>query len=306
MVLKYRTRKNFSYNTLYLITVMIVFILIVIALVIIIRNSIILSDRNKQQAIDYSQLITDKKYNEVIENLDLELKIAPFSLDNLVYHGISNFFKGEMESGYNEQVAYFRIALSDLRRAMALGVSDKNIYYCIGKIYFVFGVDFYNQSITYFSKSIDSGNNERADIYYYLGVIHSNTGDYQKSIGFFEKSLSLEYSDIVLYLLALNYSKMGEPDKAIAVLSGLLESDDKKVAEEANLLSGELFFNKEEYDKALVFFDSVIGLNSDNYLAYYYKGEVAYNMNDPVAARSFWRKTLEINPSHIRALSRLY
>ena len=50
----------------------------------------------------------------------------------------------------------------------------------------------------------------------------------------------------------------------------------------------------------------LIKLNENNAGAYFYRGEIFYLKNDLIKARSEWRKTLQIDPSHIKAKKRIY
>jgi len=65
-------------------------------------------------------------------------------------------------------------------------------------------------------------------------------------------------------------------------------------------------FEQKNYSEAEKYFDKVIDFNDNNASAYFYKGEI-YNIDNNMAkARSEWKKTLEIDPSHIKALKRIY
>ncbi|OHD79214.1 MAG: hypothetical protein A2355_06305 [Spirochaetes bacterium RIFOXYB1_FULL_32_8] len=64
--------------------------------------------------------------------------------------------------------------------------------------------------------------------------------------------------------------------------------------------------NKKEYEKALFTLNSVTELNENNADAFFLRGEIYFiYYKDNIRARSEWRKTLSINPSHIKAYRRL-
>lgn len=257
----------------------------------------------------YKKLFVQKNYLELIEKMDKELINTPFTAEFLIYRGYSYFFLGEDEKNLEKRNKYFTLALIDLRKSVAIGVNNDNIanlYFCIGKIYYYFGEAYYKFSIEYLKKSLSFGNN-RKDLFYILGLNYSYLGNYDDAINVFLESLKIEENDLVLLAVAISYYKKSDLENAkIWFLKVIKNTKEPKIKERSFELLGEILFEQKKYDESQKYFDEVINLNENNSNAYFYKGEMYFIENNQVKARAFWRKTLEIDPSHIRALKRIY
>ncbi len=312
MQVRYRSRsKNkFDYNSLYIVLIPLVLIMITVFLVLIIKNSFALTEKKNELKAIHANLFNSNKIDELIDLINKDIENNLFEPEFLVYRGYAYFLKGEDNSDIFIKQKFFNLALLDLRKALALGVPEKNlanIYFTLAKIYFVKGFDYYNQSIDYFNRSILAGNSSRADLFFIMSVIYANSGDLKTSIDYLLKSYTIEKNEVVLYSLANNYFKIEDYNKSLLFINELIKSsDNQNIIENSYLLAGEIFFIKNEYDEALSNFDRVISINENNFTAYFYRGEIFAKKNNLVSARAQWRKTLEINPSHIKALNRLY
>lgn len=257
----------------------------------------------------YKRLYTQKNYLELTQKMDFELKKSPFQVEYLIYRGFSYFFLGEDERDLVVKRKYFTASLVDLRKALALGIPDSNkpgVYLCIGKIYFYLGRPYYNLSIKFLNMSLASGN-LREDLLYILALIYSHIGEYKNAVSILEKSLQIDESDIVLLAIGHNYYKANEHENAKSYFEKVIKiSNNPKIKEKAYLNMGEIYFNQKKYTAALPYFNKVIEINDNNANAYFYKGEISFFFNDTIKARAQWRKTLEIDPSHIRARKRFY
>jgi Tfp pilus assembly protein PilF len=67
-----------------------------------------------------------------------------------------------------------------------------------------------------------------------------------------------------------------------------------------------MYFDRQEYFKAEDQYMEILKADPNSSDAYYYLGEIYFNMNDPVKARANWRKALMIDPSHYGARLRYY
>jgi tetratricopeptide (TPR) repeat protein len=241
--------------------------------------------------------------------MDTELRSSPFSQEYLVYRGYSYFLLGEDEEDQDKKNNFLEMAILDLRKSMAIGIPDKNkanIFFCIGKIYYYFGEPYYLQALQYLRRSMDAGN-KRIDLYYVLGLVLSHLGKYDESVKVFSEALGHEESEIVLLAIANSYYKNNDIENAKKYLNRIMNiSTDPKIKEKAFFLFGEIAFKEKNYSEAKDHFDKVVSLNENNASAYFYLGEIYYLQNDIVKARALWRKTLEIDPSHIMALKRIY
>ncbi len=257
----------------------------------------------------YKKLFNQKNYLELIEKMDKELKESPFSAEYLIYRGYSYFFLGEEEKGSDRQKKFFILSLVDLRKSMAIGITNdnlSNLYFCIGKIYYYFGDAYYRLSVEYLKKSLNLGN-KRKDLFYILGLIYSYLGNYEDSILSFRESLKIEENDLVLLAIGITYHKKSDFENSKNYLAKVMKiSKEPKIREKSLQMYGEILFEEKKYEEAVKYFDEVIDLNENNSNAYFFKGEICFINNNPIKARAFWRKTLEIDPSHIRALKRIY
>lgn len=288
--------------------------LILISLVIIITGLTIQSFRkNKQHKLEvkesYNTMYQNKNYLELIEKMDGELKHNPLQVEFLIYRGFSYYLLGESEREQNKQSVYFSMALYDLRKAVVVCHSSDllaDVYFCIGKIYYYYGNGYYNQCIDYLNRSLACGN-ERIDLLYVLGLVYSYIGEYEKANQVLLRSLDIEVSGLALLSVGMNHYRMNQKDKAREYLMQTIEfSEDKKNQERAWQTLGMIALEEKDYRKALDCFNRVIGINENNAEAYFQRGEIYYlYFRDSVKARSEWRKTVEIDPSHIRANERL-
>lgn len=113
--------------------------------------------------------------------------------------------------------------------------------------------------------------------------------------------------EILILALANAYFKANKFDDAKSYLTNIVKSSkDSKIKERSNFILGELYFQENNFQEALNYFNNVLDINSNNADAYFYRGEIYFKLNNIIKARFDWRKTLEIEPSHIKALKRIY
>ncbi len=256
----------------------------------------------------YASLYKEKNYTELVEKMDSELKSNPVNIEYLIYRGYSYFHLAEGESDFSKSKVFYSLSLIDLRRSVALGapgVSHKNIYYCIGKIYFYLGRTYYNQSIDYLNRAMVAGY-EKIDLFYTISVVYSYLGRYKDAIGILDKALTINKNGIIYYTIGSYYYKMGNYEKSASYLKEALKIAETDKIKESSLFSlGMVYFDQGDYNTSLNYFDAVIKINENNAQAYFQRGEIYFNLKDQVKARSEWRKTLEIDPSHIMARNRI-
>lgn len=269
------------------------------------------NDKQEKLAIkeSYSVLYANRNYLELIEKMDAELRNNPLQPEFLVYRGFSYYLLGEAEHDSSKRSVYFSLALTDLRKVpIVYSANDLlgNVYFCIGKIYYYYGKGYYNQSIEYLNRAIKCGN-ERIDLLYVLGLVYSYIGEYEKANQILLRSQDLEKNDLVLLSIGINYYRMGKMDDAIKYLQETAEvSTERKNKEKALFTLGTICFEQGKYEKALYYYDKTIELNENNAEAYFQRGEIYYlYYRDNIKARAQWRKTIEIDPGHLKAGKRL-
>ena len=268
-------------------------------------------DREEKLAIkeSYSELYANKNYLELIEKMDGELRNNPLQPEFLVYRGFSYYLLGEAEHDSSKRSVYFSLALTDLRKVSVVYSANDllgNVYFCIGKIYYYYGKGYYNQSIEYLNRAIKCGN-ERIDLLYVLGLVYSYIGEYDKAHQILLRSQDLEKNDLVLLSMGINCYRMGSMDEAMKYLQETADvSAEIKNKEKALFTLGMISFELGKYEKALQYFDKTIELNENNAEAYFQRGEIYYlYYHDNIKARAQWRKTIEIDPGHLKAGKRL-
>lgn len=295
------------------VVLLLIIILLLIAAIYSGINALNNNMKEKDMAIQiksaYRKLYVEKNYLGLINKMDHELSDNPFDVEYLTYRGYSYFFLGEEENDLNRRKKFFRLSLGDLRKALAIGIPEKNranIYFCIGKIYYYLGRAYYNQSIKYLNLSLLDGNS-RPDLLYILGLVYSNSGNYQAAVAVFERALTIEESDLVLLALGMNFHKKGDYRQAVNYLERAGKSSkEAKIIEKSLFTIAEIHFQEKEYSQALDYLNRVIEMNENNANAFFYRGEIYYLYNNVIKARAEWRKTLALDPSHIQAKTRLY
>ncbi|MBP5449843.1 MAG: tetratricopeptide repeat protein [Spirochaetales bacterium] len=250
-----------------------------------------------------------KNYLALIEKIDNELKNDPFSVEFLLYRGYSYFSLGEQENDLQKKRTLFSSSLIDLRRTIAVGAPKKNlpnIYYCLGKIYYYFGEPYYRLSLMYLNRSAELDAHKK-DIHYMLGVVYANIGDYKKSAEAFKNSLKIEETDVLLMAIGTIYYKDGDYTNAAAYLQRVVKiTNNARIHEKALFMMGQMSYDTKKYSDALKYFQQVLDINENNANAHFYIGEIYLVFGDKIKARSEWRRTLLIDPGHIRALKRIY
>lgn len=257
----------------------------------------------------YKKMYANKNYLGLIEKMDFELKRKPMNIEYMIYRGFSYHLLGESEKDLNKKNVYFSLALVDLRKAVAIGLPDKiasDVYFCIGKIYYYLGRTYYNQSINYLKLSLTYGN-ERVDLLYILGLVYSYVGNYEESNKVLERSLDIEKSELVMLALGINEMRLDKNASAKSYFENVAKiTKNAKLKEKSLFNIGVILFNENNFEKSLEMFNKVIEINENNAEAYYYRGEIYFvYYRDNIRARSEWRKTLEIDPSHIKAYKRI-
>lgn len=307
----YSNKKSNKFRIIILSIFLIITLVIgVVFAVININKNIKKSSERKKLNQSYKKLFMEKNFVTLIEKMDNELKTNPFIVDFLIYRGYSFFFLGEGEKDIIKQKNYFKLSLIDLRKALAIGITDKNkgnVFFCIGKIYYYFGAPYYNLSIKYLKEAIVSGNNN-IDLLYILGLVYSYIGNYEEAIKYFLIAAKIKESDYLLLSIAICFYKKNDYENSIIYLEKVIKrTEDPKIKEKSYFQLGEIYFNQKKFEQALDAFNKTIEININNAEAYFYRGEIYYlYYNDKIKARAEWRKSLSIDPSHIRALKRIY
>lgn len=304
----YHTKKKYLKIIFYLLVIIIILIF-VFFIYFLINLSFKKNNLNIEKYNNYRKKFEECNYIELIKIIDNDIKKDPFNKELLIYRGYSYFLLGEDESNFTKRKNYFFNALKDLRKVIAISNNNENtgnIFFTIGKIYFYLGESYYNLSLNYLNRSKNIGVS-RLDLYYTLGILYSYLGNYNESVKILIDALKFGEKDILLLAISNSYFYANDFENAKNFLDiTVKKAENSKVKEKAYFLYGEILYKEKDYEGSLDYFNRVIDINENNAEAYYYRGEIYYLKNNIIKARAEWRKTIEIDPSHIKALKRIY
>lgn len=299
--------KSSNKSTFVFIIAIIVIALLISGIILLVKQNPFNSNANQKK---YNmKLFANKEYVDLVKKLDIELKKNPFNVENLLYEGYCYLLLGEDEKNIERRKKYFSLSLSSLRKAMAIGVYDKNelnLFFSIGKIYYYMGDAYYKIAINYLEKSLKLGN-KRKDLFYILGLTYSNIGKYEDAIKYYNESLKIEDDVLVTLAIGITYSKNNDFNNAKKFIEKVINTtNEPKIKEKSLFIMGQILFDQQQFNESEKYFQKVIEMNENSANAFFYLGEIFLSYGDKVKARSYWRKTLDIDPSHIRALKRIY
>ena len=163
-----------------------------------------------------------------------------------------------------------------------------------------------NQAIYHLEKSIEL-EFLNDDSYKYLGLCYSELGFYETGIEYFLKADNDQKDGMLFLVIGQTYQKLGDNVNSELYLKRAIEiNNDFRVEIKSRFLLGKLFFENGDFQKAEEQYNLILANDSKSADAYYYLGEIYYELGNTVKARAEWRKTLELDPSHYGALLRLY
>ncbi|WP_455757085.1 tetratricopeptide repeat protein [Sulfurimonas sp.] len=143
-----------------------------------------------------------------------------------------------------------------------------------------------NNTEEYYVDIINSDENN-FDAYYNLGVIYKNKNDDQSSELFFKKAIELNPSYIDAYeKLADLYAKHSLQNEMI----------------ECFIKLGTIYFAQNEFLESIEYFDKIISIDNNNFVAYNNLGSCYQQLNNIEKAKEFYLKSLKINPNYVSAL----
>jgi tetratricopeptide (TPR) repeat protein len=130
-----------------------------------------------------------------------------------------------------------------------------------------------------------------------LGLAYSMRGNFQESVNYYQKCLAIspDFAD-AHNNLGMAYQEMGYVDKA--------EEEFKKAIENSNYTKKDLpyfnlarlYFIRQDFEKARLYVDNSIKLNSRSAQAYYLKGLILENQNNIYGAIDSFKEAVKIVP----------
>ncbi len=205
-------------------------------------------------------------------------------------------------------ISLFDESIISLRRALLIehiGIKHQ-IYYILGKTYFLKGKSFLSLSIKYLELAFESGNKEY-DLYEYLAAAYEIDNKIDKAVQFLEDAYSQKPLDIYLYYLAKYNWKLADFKSAEEYLDNIInKTKDKELLFECKLLLGNVYFDKKEYSKAKELYDTILEEFDNSAEAHFRLALIYEQLGDYAKYRSELRKAYTLNPNFEDVRSRLY
>ncbi len=248
------------------------------------------------------------QYAELIAYTDELLMKNSTDFNALVFNGFSNFYEGLSRFSLEERIPFIDRSVVTLRKALVFENQKLalEIYYVLGKAYYHKGHFYTDLAAKYLEKSIEGGF-VGEDVYEYLGLIYSSTGQKSRSAECFEKAVEKNPSDLLYLALAQVYLELDRNDKAEEYLIRTSnKTTDKELEEKSYFLLTEIYEKRNDIIKMEDMLNKILQNNPRSADAYYKLGEIYERSGDNVKARSEWRKALRIDPEHYGARLKLF
>ena len=225
-------------------------------------------------ATDESDHTAFLKYLQVINILNTEKKYIDTLVDSYLKCGILQMSGNEPATALN----YFSEAIEVIKNSQ---LSDSLLF----KPYLYAGTIYYGQndldSAGYYYRKAElvnsrySGLSESERLFNKFGALYYETGDYNKSISYFEKALSVvESKSPVNFFFVTNYKnniatalmKLGKNKEALEIFNDLMKY--QKPADELLYNVANTYFENENYEKALDFLRRIRNLDLEKFISF--------------------------------------
>jgi CHAT domain-containing protein/Tfp pilus assembly protein PilF len=214
------------------------------------------------------------KYLQVIDILNKEKKYIDTLVDSYLKCGILQMSGNEPVTALN----YFSEAIGVIKNSQ---LSDSLLF----KPYLYAGTIYYGQndldSAGYYYRKAElvngryTGMSESERLFNKFGALYYETGDYNKSISYFEKALSVvESKSPVNFFFVTNYKnniatalmKLGKNKEALEMFNDLMKY--QKPADELLYNVANTYFENENYEKALEFLRRIRNLDLEKFISF--------------------------------------
>ena len=263
-------------------------------------------ERDKYLNGDYEALFAEKKYDLVTEVTAEILTSDPFNKKALIYNGFANYYYAVQLPSFEDQIVRLDQAAASLRKVRILNENRLNgkIDYFLGRIYYMKGIFFLDESIIYFESALDLGyKDHKNEIYYFLGMAYSRIGLFDKSLEWLKKVEG--DSDVSDLLIAITYFHQKNFSAALESLDRILATTQQEdVRLTCSFWKAKTFLEQNNYEQAIALYNEILA-KVDSADAHYQLGLVYKEMNNIIQARSEWRKAIKLQPTHMGALMEL-
>jgi len=253
-------------------------------------------------------LWSEKNYSEVAAATNVSLEISPLDPFYLIFNGLSNFYLGLAESDGEKRIAFMNISIFSIRKALLDDKSPLRLeaIYVLGKAYYYKGRDYYDDAISYLTKSVEAGYPAN-DIWEYLALSAQGLGLIEQSIKYYEQAITIKPESPELLVAAANVNMIAGNVLRVEQLinTALTITADEYLAERCNFILGESYRIQRRFEEAITRFTLIKERNPQSADAWYYEGLVYMDAGEPIRARAAWRKAVSIDPMHMEARLKL-
>lgn len=266
---------------------------------------------------DILALWDNGEYEDIIDNINVDMVHNPLDPTRLVLLGLSHFYQGLGYGDSNDRESDMNLAIVYLRKALlfsSVPIKDR-VYYVLGKTYYHKGPYYLDLAIKYIELALKE-NSHLENGYEYLGLSFYALEEYEKSLEAFKKAYSLRPSPLLLLAMGENSLELGDLKGAYDYLSKLesqyeqsspsVNHPDDNIMQKAWVFLGDIYLKEGSYSQAEVFYDKVLAINESNGLVYLRLGDIYSERDqDIVKARKAWRTAVELDPQLKEARDRL-
>lgn len=251
-------------------------------------------------------------YQKIYELGKPFLQENPYNNTVLTYYGYSCFFLAQSQINDNSLTQlYLDECINKLRLAMY--DADKKLLpqlqYMLGRAYFsksaLTNNCYSDLAIKYLLLAKENGYISN-DIPEYLGLSYASLGLTMESISAFSEALLNRESDALLLSIAEQYYIAKELFAAEQYLFRIINhSANDDMILKSQILLGNIYIDREDYEKALKEFENVLEKYPNSADAHYGIGVIYEKQGNMVKARAEWRQTLKLQVNHQGALQKL-
>ena len=268
--------------------------------------------KNKTSSTYIYKKWAENDYAAVYEACTQKLLKQPYNNLALTFKGYAGFYLSvsQVDSSVardylDEAIFNLRVALQSARKSVI-----PQLKYMLGKCYFYKNTlsSYYyyaDLAVNYLVEAQDSGY-KSDDIFEYLGLSYASLGKTSESIAAFTEALLVRESDSLLLAIAEQYVNAKQYSAAEQYLFRIIKnSENDEIIIKSELLLGNIYIEKEEYDLAIKEFENVLKKNENSADANYGIGVIYEKQGNLVKARAQWRKALKIQVNHPGALQKM-
>ena len=306
--------KNFAKNKNFAVLKIISFSAIIIVIIMAILIGILSFVRFQRSKVNIKTIQDAWKkydYQAVYELSKNYLQEKPFNNTALTYYSYACFYLSQEQTDtlqaqtyLDESIIKLRIALYDANPKLV-----PQLQYMLGRAYFykdTIATHYYADLAVKYLLSAKENGYVADDIAEYLGLSYASLGMTMESISAFTEALLVRESDSLLLAIAEQYVNAKQYNAAEQYLFRIIKnSENDEIIIKSELLLGNIYIEKEEYDLALKEFENVLKKNENSADANYGIGVIYEKQGNLVKARAQWRKALKIQVNHPGALQKM-